>query len=1304
MRRWRWEIVVAALVLAGSQAPAQDAIWQADFSAANAGFKPYHAKDAETTLKVEELEGVRVLSAETPGKRALEGVCANGIRGLPAGRLCTFAAEVRGQGYVWLMAYSSNGWLYSPQTVKLRDEWKKIRLTKPLGLDNTTVNVCLLTREVGKMRLEVKSLRAYAEEAPQTWDRAVAPVRFEAEEFCADADKVVEGAGRSGGDAVSDARYFLLKGIPCPRTSRPIHVFLRVKMPESEGYFSIMSSGVSGSQRLNRMQGELTKGWQWVSDKALGAAMVGNTFNVAYYGPKEPKKAAVVDAVVITTEADPTAEELDNAHEVRLTGEPCFGVGRVKEPPVLDGHVEERCWQRTPILTDFVTVGACRRAEQQSEMRFCYDEENLYWFFRGEQWVLEKARQQLHEFKKNVTERDGKVWHDDCVLLLADPGGEEERTFDVFVNALGTVADSRMSGENLWGSRAVEFDADVEAVCRTDEGYWTVEARMSFEGLGVKPPEAGDSWRVIVGRILQAQKETSSWNLCGIGFHDTAAFARMEFLEAGASVVVKLPERLQLGDNELGAEVITDSPESGHYMFWRLADKAGTAGSWAFCENNGPIVTSVVVSREGETKLSYGVLDAVTLRPVLISPQYPRSVKSSVAEVRIESAGPYRLYVNGVQIAAGESGKRDDVIKAFLQKGVNAFGLALDKGVADVEIEAGGMKVTERGKWRLAPAEVEDFSGAKVDAREWAVTPAQEGEGGRRLIGKAEGASRMRLTVLWEDTRIFPNSQPAFYVCRGTNQHLTVVARGLPGHRLEGYRCHLALPAELELVGVTGYYGVIETQPHFTIEAEGEVEYDGVKYRHYTVVADKAIRYRDKVRILELFNVFVRYDEAAGEPEDRAYRLYYGIEALDGNIVEVMRPLAIRILPKPEGKQPSKLVWQLWGSFFGAMNRGEMKAATLETMREAGFNNMVSGELETSELGDGLGIDNVMGINFAAWSINMEPWLAENPDKALVDKDGKASKQFACTSAVLNEAYPYIDTDLKGKIADRHCDYVDWDYESGVMTGYLSCFCPRCLTAFRKYADIGDDVGLSPQTIEEEHLEKWTGFMNLRMAQLARKFKDTCHGAEPPARFSVYSGYQSEDTKWRYGVNWELIGELEAVDHAACGYGRNYQTVRATVKALKGIPLVCGQIMSPYDRNSDNVLWPLTRAVLLRRLFDSTGGLMVYDSMPVGGRSWQASADVSRLAAEYEDVFLKGDFVAVEGVAAEVDWLGARKHEGTLLVAVMNLTSQEKQYGLTMPQGYKEVREFYSGKPLAGGEKVEVTLAAGEALVYVLSE
>ncbi len=917
MKAWRWEIVVAVLVLAGSQLAAQDAIWQADFNAANAGFAPYHSKDAETTLKMQELDGTQVLSVETPGKRPLEGACANRIAGLPAGRLCTFVAEVRGQGDVWLIALSSNGWLYSPHTVKLTDQWQETTLTKPLGLDNATVNVCLLTREVGKMRLQVKSLRAYAEEAPQTWDRAVAPLRFEAEEFSAHPDKIIQGAGRSGGDAVTDARYFLLKGIPCPRTSRPIHVYLRVKMPEPEGYFSVMSSGVSGSQRLNRMQGELANTWQWVSDKPFSAAMVGNAFNLAYYGPKEPKKAAVVDAVVITTEPDPTAEELDNAYEVRLTGEPRFGVGRAEQPPVLDGRMDEVCWGRAPALTEFVTVGSFRRAEQQSEMRFCYDEENLYWFFRGEQWVLEEARQQLHEFKKNVIERDGNVWHDDCVLLLADPGGEEQRTFDIFLNALGTVADSRMTGENLWGNRAVEFNTDAEAVCRTDEGYWTAEVKVSFESLGVEPPSAGDSWRVIVGRILPAQKETSSWNLCGMGFHDAAAFARMEFLEAGANVVVKLPERLQLGDNELSAEVTTDSSESGHYMFWRLADKAGTAGSWAFCQNNVPTASSIVVSREGETRLSHGVLDAVSLRPLLLSPAYPRSVKSSVAQVRIESGGPYRLYLNGAQIAAGESSKRDDVIKAFLQKGVNAFGLALEKGVADLAIEAGGMRVTERGQWRLAPDELEDFSGAKVDATQWAVAPAQEGEAGRKLIGNVDAASRMRLTVLWEDTRIFPNSQPAFYVCRGTDQHLTVAARGLPGHNLEGYRCHFALPAELELVGVTSYYGVVETQPHFTIEEEGEVEYEGVKYRHYTVVADKAIRYRDKVRILELVNVFVRYDEAAGEPEDRAYRLYYGMEALDGNIVEVMRPLAIRILPKPEGKQPQKLVWQLWGSFCG---------------------------------------------------------------------------------------------------------------------------------------------------------------------------------------------------------------------------------------------------------------------------------------------------------------------------------------------------------------------------------------------------
>ncbi len=384
------------------------------------------------------------------------------------------------------------------------------------------------------------------------------------------------------------------------------------------------------------------------------------------------------------------------------------------------------------------------------------------------------------------------------------------------------------------------------------------------------------------------------------------------------------------------------------------------------------------------------------------------------------------------------------------------------------------------------------------------------------------------------------------------------------------------------------------------------------------------------------------------------------------------------------------------------MNKADCKRLSFETMRAAGFNNVVGGDRETSDLGDEYGVDNVLAVNFESWSISMAPWLEEHPDTAVIDRKGAQSDRYVCTSVLLGDATAYMQDGLRAMIADRRPDWATWDFESNVMTGYLSCFCPRCLAAFREEAGIAADVALDPDTIEREHLAAWTEFMNMRMAQVAVRMKEACHSAEPPTRLQVYSGYQSDDTKWRYGVDWAMIGELQACDIASCGYGRRWENVAATHEALAGIPLIVGRLMRPYDRNSDDAVTPLTRALMLRRLMDSTGGVLVYDRMPIEGRSWQASAEVSRLAAAHEDVFAEGEFVGVGELSFAESWAGARSLGDTMIVAMMNVSTAPRSLTLTLPEGYARCTEFFTGEAATPGAEVSLELPAGDARAWVM--
>ncbi len=1283
-------MIVLAVALSATLAGAQELLWEADFGRPKAGFGTYRTEDSPVVVSEVEEDGRKVVRAEAPGDQTLEGLRIATAPVLPGGGRCTIRAEVRGAGEAWLIASSRNGWLYSRNTATLTDDWREVALTKPMDIQDDRMAICLVTREAAPMTLEVRSLQVYLEPAPATWDVEVPPVRIEAEDLSAYDRDVGEAEGASGRAVVSDRKFALLADIPCPRTGRPIYVFGRARMPGDKTYWSVMGGTGAGSQRLNQMSGEDTRDWQWIGGEPFTAAMVGDSFRMQLYGADDEAGDVVLDCIVLTTSPDPALDELEGARPLSLAGGPALSIGRAIQAPVLDGVADDACWQSAVALTGFTRTSSAISARQASEMRLCWDDENLYWWFRGEEPVLRTEMQRLHDFLRNVTERDARVWNDDCVALILDTG---DGMFDLFVNALGTVNDARIPDPgSMWSSRDESFDAEVESASELGEGYWTLEARVSLASLGVEPPRPGDSWRFTAGRIEQADDETSAWNLCAPGLHDAAALAELRFAEATLGATIVPPEVLQPGRNAVSCTV--GGGEGGALLGASLRTDEGLSRPWAFGAAGSEFSAPLTIESEGEVVFSYALLDAATLDRLVVSPTYVRSVRSSSAQVALTTESPYRLLVNSEVVASGESAEGAEPIEVFLSKGVNAFALELE-GTADVRIEAGDLVVTGADPWRTAPEDVTDPSAPELDPREWEVAGA--GDDG------AIGPGRLRFTILWEDTHVFPNSQPAFYVCEGTPQHVTVAARGLPGHLLEGYRWHVWLPEGLMLTAVTGYYGrSIDRLAEYAIERAGETEIDGQAYAHHVVSADQPVPYRASVRILELFNAFFEWQEGV-EPEDRDYVVYYASEALGGSIREARRSLVMRPLPALAREQPQRLVWQLWGSFFGSMNKPEAKELSMRTMAAAGFNNLVSGDRETSDLGDGHGIDNVLPINFDSWSISMSPWLEEHPDAVLIDRTGEASETFACTSAVLDEAYPYVDARLTAMIAERRPDWVTWDFESGVMTGYLSCFCPRCLAAFREHAGIGEDVALDGEIIEGEYLPQWTAFMNLRMAQLARKFKDTCHAAEPPARLQIYSGYQSEDTKWRYGVDWAMIGELEGCDVASCGYGRNWENLRATHEALQGIPLIVGQIMHPYDRNSDDVLTPCTRAVLLRRLMDCTGGVLLYDRMPLEGRSWQASADVTRLAAAHEDVFAEGEFAALEGVPEGADWAGARSLGDTMIVAVMNASGQRRSLSLTLPGGYAECAEFFTGERAEPGGEVSLELEGGDARAWVLT-
>ena len=1246
-------------------------------------------------------EGKQYLRCTLPGKSKLEGFSVTAA-GLSGGRLATVTAKVRGTGQVWLCLISRNGWLYSPATTALTDQWQEVALSKVLVAADTGLDIYFISQTVQPGAVfEVDDIRVSLADPPQAYDAAVGPWLLQGEDFVTRRDAVADDAAAGNGRVARAEKYLSLAGLPFPRTQRPVSVCVRVRPAGKGDAYRITTDQGGNTQTLATLAPGTPGEWQWLRFPPLTAGEVGDCFGLACEGDKAAADPLAVDAVVLGTTPDLSDEQLAAAPGL-FARRPLVVASRTDEAPRVDGDPRDPCWQRTVACTGFIAMGSQLPAQEPTEARFCYDDRCLYALITCREPILTTAQQRRHEFLATVTRRDGEVFADDSAILLLDPTGTAKTVYDFTVNALGAIADSRDAGPDLWGSRDLAWNSGAVAQGRIGEGEWTVELAIPFGDLG-GTPRLGEAWSISLGHLAKARKEQSTWNPCNRGIHEPWQWGTVVFGGTTPGVVCEAPGSLQPGRNELAASLGPAGERSGGVYLATCLTAAGVP-QWSrafhpFGGDTEAVRQRFDVSQETEVRLAHAVLDAATLAPLYLTPELARAVKSSLASVRLSCAGPYELTLNDEVISRGPRAEAA-VIKAPLQRGANMFALRLEQGTAAVAVETPGLTVTGES-WRMAPADTTGAALAATDDAGWraAVKLDADPQPGP-TVGEAGKPMVLRLTLLWEKTRVWPSPQPAFYLARGAPQHFSVIADGLKGRTLDQWSTYIATPPEFEVLGSTGFYGVTSPgQPRFVCEQLGERDVRGRTMRVAKITADKPVL-AGRHYIMSLFNAFVRYREEAGEPKSPEAEFLYWSEANGGSVVEAPQSFRVRLLPRLNGAQPKKLVLQLWGGWLSNMDDLGLREEVLRAAQQAGFNDIVGGDRWSSDNASRFNLRHTLGMNFEPWSLNLAPYLKDHPEQRLVDSAGKLSDQYLCMSLLTGDAWPAVEAALRNLLDTIRPDTVDYDFEYPPLTSHHSCYCPRCLQAFRDFAKLPADAELTPAAIRQRFGPQWVDFMSGRVAGLFARLKETIHRLAPGTSFSVYSGYATPDNAERYGVDWRKVGDLQACDHAGCGYGRPAADIQATIAALQGIPLTCGCLIEPYETDVTTPQTPLTSAWALRMLLDSTGGILVYDRLSFDGRTWYAMGEVSRLAAAHEDLFLTGRRAALPGHdSADVQVLS----DGTTtLVCVLNETGQPVSHTLALPAEAGGGQEFYTGQTVAAGATVTLSVEPGQARVYVL--
>ena len=158
---------------------------------------------------------------------------------------------------------------------------------------------------------------------------------------------------------------------------------------------------------------------------------------------------------------------------------------RIQEPPELDGVLDEPFWDSIQPIVDFRQQEPKDNepATEQTEVRVCYDQDNLYFGIRA--YESEPKR-----LVRSIYERDGFMPADDSILIGIDSNNDNRTAFIFEMNTLGARTDIELSEEGTLFN--INWDAIWRYGVKVYEDQYIIEVAIPFFVLRFSPDEKVD--------------------------------------------------------------------------------------------------------------------------------------------------------------------------------------------------------------------------------------------------------------------------------------------------------------------------------------------------------------------------------------------------------------------------------------------------------------------------------------------------------------------------------------------------------------------------------------------------------------------------------------------------------------------------------------------------------------------------------------------------------------------------------------------------------------------------------------------
>ncbi|MEM8907463.1 MAG: DUF5916 domain-containing protein, partial [Bacteroidota bacterium] len=196
---------------------------------------------------------------------------------------------------------------------------------------------------------------------------------------------------------------------------------------------------------------------------------------------------------------------LGQAFTQATTAFPSFTLKRTTEQIQIDGQLLEEAWFAGTPAADFWQYFPTDsiRAQQQTEIWMCYDDNNLY--------VAAKCYSVGEEYIVPSLKRDYSAGGSDNITLLIDPFGDRTNAFVFGLNPYGVMREALIAngGANVGRDWDESWDAKWRGEAKVHQGYWVAEFAIPLKSIRFQ--EGSKTWRFNSYRFDTQGNENSSW-------------------------------------------------------------------------------------------------------------------------------------------------------------------------------------------------------------------------------------------------------------------------------------------------------------------------------------------------------------------------------------------------------------------------------------------------------------------------------------------------------------------------------------------------------------------------------------------------------------------------------------------------------------------------------------------------------------------------------------------------------------------------------------------------------------------------